>query len=75
MSTRGDFIYRRPFRGVLPNPEKGDFIPSPKLTRTFAQTYPEKGDLWCYWISHKQDKGGLWQPLTRKNVTGEQGER
>ena len=25
MSTRGDFIDRRPFRRVLPNPEKGDF--------------------------------------------------
>jgi hypothetical protein len=33
MSTRGDFIYRRTFRGVLPNPEKGDFAPIPKLTR------------------------------------------
>jgi hypothetical protein len=68
MSTRGDFIYRRPFRGVLPNPEKGDFIPSPKLTR-------KKVTFGVIWISHKQDKGGLWQPLTRKNVTDEQGER
>jgi hypothetical protein len=33
MSTRGDFIDRRPFRGVISNPEKGDFVPSATLTR------------------------------------------
>jgi hypothetical protein len=68
MSTRGDFINRDRFRGVVPNPEKGDFCP-------FAQTYPEKSDLWSYLDKSQQDKGGFWQPLTRKKVTGEQGER
>jgi hypothetical protein len=68
MSTSGDFIYRRPFRGVLPNPEKGDFVPSPKLTR-------KKVTFGLIWISHNRIKVAFWQPLTRKNVTGEQGER
>jgi hypothetical protein len=57
-----------PIRGVVPNPEKGDFC-------LFAETYPEKRDLWSYLDKSQQDKGGFWQPLTRKNVTGEQGER
>ena len=62
MSICGDFIDCRPFRGVLPNPEKGDFVPSAKLTR-------KKVTFGLIWTSHNQ------QPLTRKNVTGEQGER
>jgi hypothetical protein len=68
MSICGDFIDCRPFRGVLPNPEKGDFVPSAKLTR-------KKVTFGLIWTSHNQDKRAFWQPLTRKNVTGEQGER
>jgi hypothetical protein len=50
MSTRGDFIDRRPFRGGLSNPEKGDFVPSAKLTR-------KKVTFGFIWTSLNQDKG------------------
>ena len=52
MSTRGDFIDRRTFRGVLPNPEKGDFVPLAKLTR-------KKVTFGLIWTSHNQDKSGF----------------
>ena len=48
--------------------KKVTFVPSAKLTRKNV-TF----DL--IWTSHNQDKRGFWQPITRKNVTGEQGER
>ena len=68
MSIRGDFINRDPFRGVVPNPEKGDFVPSPKLTR-------KKVTFGLIWISHNRIKVAFAKALTRKKVTGEQGER
>jgi hypothetical protein len=67
MSTRGDFIVAHSEASSLTR-KKVTFVPSAKLTRKNV-TF----DL--IWTSHNQDKRGFWQLLTRKNVTGEQGER
>jgi hypothetical protein len=43
------------FRGVFPNPEKGDFVPSPKLTR-------KKVTFGLIWISHNRIKVAFGSP-------------